>query len=121
MFHVSTKILPSKIHGLGLFANEDIPKNKIVYSINHDLDLKVSPEKFDSLSDNEKDTIKHYGYFDKRNSHWHLSFDDIRFCNHSLKANLTLVGNNLVAKHDINKDDEMTQDYNEFELLRENI
>lgn len=121
MFHVKVKVMPSKIHGLGLFAEESIPKDSIVYSINESLDLIISLEKFDELSENEQQTIKHYGYFNKQKRSWHLSFDDIKFCNHSFKSNITLINNNLVATKDINKNEEITQNYEEFETLRKEL
>ena len=50
MFHVKVKIMPSKINGLGLFADEDIPKDSKVYSINESLDLEIPIEKFNKIS-----------------------------------------------------------------------
>jgi len=66
MFYFNTIIKPSRIHGLGLFTEEDISKGKKVYRINEDLDLTLSDNHFLKLDDNEKKIIKHYGYFDKK-------------------------------------------------------
>ncbi|MFA4960445.1 MAG: SET domain-containing protein [Candidatus Pacearchaeota archaeon] len=118
MFHVKIKLSESKIHGIGLFANEDISKGKIVYSINEKLDLLLTEKNFLKLLDDEKCTIKHYGYFDKNRKIWHLSFDDIRFCNHSVNGNITIEDNKLIAVRDIRKNKEITQNYGEFEELR---
>jgi uncharacterized cupin superfamily protein len=103
MFYVKVKLKESKIHGIGLFADEDIPKGKTVYSDNNKLDLFLSEKEFSSLADNEKNTIKHYGFFDKSVGKWHLNFDDMRFCNHSLDGNITLRSSKLIAKKDIKK------------------
>ncbi len=113
--------MPSEIHGLGLFADESIPKDSVVYSINESLDLIISLEKFNKLSENEQQTIKHYGYFDKQKKFWHLSFDDIRFCNHSFESNITLKNNDLISTKNIQKGDEITQNYKEFETLRKEL
>ena len=121
MFHVKVKIMPSKINGLGLFADEDIPKDSKVYSINESLDLEIPIEKFNKISENEQQTIKHYGYFNNKKNVWYLSFDDIRFCNHSLNGNITLKENNLISTKDIKKDEEITQNYKEFETLRKEL
>jgi uncharacterized protein len=118
MFHVKIKLSPSKIHGIGLFAEENIPKGKIVYSINKDLDLFLSNNEFQRLSEDEKRTIKHYGYFDKQLKKWHLCFDDIRFCNHDANGNIGLKNDKLVAKTSIKEGEELTQNYCEFENLR---
>lgn len=121
MFHKKVKVMPSKIQGLGLFADENIPKDSAVYTINESLDLIIPIQKFDILSKNEQQTIKHYGYFDKKKNAWHLSFDDIRFCNHSSKSNIVLKKDKLVSTKDIRKGEEITQDYEEFEILRKEL
>lgn len=118
MFHVRVELRQSAWHGIGLFAGEDISKGEKIYTENLSLDLLLSESEFSMLSDDEKKTIKHYGYFDKNKRKWHLAFDDIRFCNHSVDPNLILKDGSLVAKKDIKKDEELTQDYRDFEELR---
>jgi len=119
MFHVKVKPGESKIHGIGLFADEDIDEESVVYSINEKLDLLLPEVDFLDLVEDERKTIKHYGYFDKTRGMWHLSFDDIRFCNHDSDGNLTLKSNELIAKRKIMQGDEITQNYGEFEKLRD--
>ncbi len=121
MFHVKIELKKSKIHGIGLFAGQDISKGQKIYTGNENLDLFLSEEECSKLALDEQNTIKHYGYFDKAKSKWHLSFDDIRFCNHSSDGNITLKEKSLVAKRDIAKGEELTQDYREFEQLREKL
>lgn len=118
MFHVKVKLKESDLHGIGLFADQHIKKGQAVYTINESLDLKISIYDFELLSNDEQQTICHYGYLDKSGDYWHLSFDDVRFCNHSRKGNIKLVGNRLIAKRDISKGEELTQNYSEFENLR---
>jgi len=121
LFYVKTKLKESTIHGVGLFADQDIKKNANVYSSNNRLDLRVSESEFSLLSDDEKSTIKHYGYFDNKNKVWSLLFDNMRFCNHSVEGNIALHGDKVVAIRDIKNGEELTQDYGEFELLREDL
>lgn len=121
MFHVKVKVLPSNINGLGLFAEENIAKEQLVYSKNDKLDLTVSVKEFENLSLDEKRTIKHYGFLDKKENIWHVSFDDIRFCNHSFQSNITNENKKLIATKDIKKGDEITQNYEEFEILRKEV
>jgi len=121
MFHVKIKLKKSRIHGIGLFAAQSIKKGQKIYTHNDRLDLFVSEEEFSSLEEDEKTTIKHYGYFDKNKNKWHLAFDDIRFCNHSFHGNINLEGKNLIAKKDIKKGEELTQNYIEFEDLRKEL
>lgn len=115
MFTVKIKLKESPIHGIGLFADEDIPKGKIIYLANPKLNLLLTQEEFSKLSSNEKETIQHYGYYDKIKKKWHLSFDDIRFCNHSFESNLTKQNDKVITKRDIKKGDELTHNYKEFE------
>lgn len=121
MFHVKTKLKESKIHGIGLFADQDIKENTIVYSASDKLNLRLSERKFARLSDDEKSTIKHYGYYDNNNNTWNLCFDNIRFCNHSIEGNIALREGKAVAIRDIKNGEEITHDYREFELLREEL
>jgi len=121
MFHVKIELKKSKIHRIGLFAAQEISKGEKIYTGNEKLDLFLSEGEFSRLPEDEKNTIKHYGYLDKEKHKWHLSFDDIRFCNHGSNGNITLKDKSLVAKRDIAKGEELTQDYREFEQLREKL
>ena len=115
MFHVKTELKESKIHGIGLFAGENIDKGQKIYTKNSDLELSLTPKEFSKLQKNEQKTIKHYGCFDKKVDRWHLDFDDIRFCNHSKNGNITLKEESLVASRNIEEGKEITQDYSQFE------
>ena len=121
MFHIKTKLKISRLHGIGLFADENILKGQKVYTENPTLDLFLSDEELSKLPANEKAIIQHYGYFDRRKNKWHLSFDDIRFCNHSPDGNITLQNGVSVAKKDIKAGEELTQDYSEFEKLGDKL
>lgn len=122
MFAVKTYLDKSTTHGIGLFANENIEKGSLVYIVNPQMDLHIKDEDFKSLSDDEKETIRHFGYKSK-NGEWHLSFDNIRFCNHSQLENNIGIGKNgnLHALRNIVKNEELLQDYAEFEELRESL
>ena len=123
MILVKTYLDKSKIHGIGLFANENIKSGAIIYKPSPGLDIKISDKDFSKLEKNCQKTIQHYGFKSKIDSMWHLAFDDIRFCNHSKKSNLFQreIDNIkcLVVNRDIKKDDELLQNYSEFEILRD--
>ncbi len=121
MFYIKVDIGPSKLHRIGLFAQENVKKDQKIYSVNGNLDLFLTEKEFSKLSENEQHTIKHYGFFDKRKNAWHLSFDDIRFCNHDPDGNMTLSGTDLIAKRDIKSGEELTEDYAEFETPRKKV
>ena len=118
MFHIKIKLGESKIDGIGLFSDEDVLKDQRVYTPNPLLDISLSESEFERLNNDEKLTIKHYGYFDEVEKLWRYAFDDIRFCNHSADSNLTLKDGTIIAKKNIQKGEELTQNYNEFENSR---
>lgn len=111
-----TILRPSKIHGIGLFANEDIKHGDLVYVKSLQLDLKLSEADFKKLEYLDKKVFLHYGYIDK-DAYYCLDFDDIRFLNHADNGNLTWLDRGLVAKIDIKAGDELTQNYDEFKGL----
>ena len=121
MFHVLVKLDKSSIHGIGLFAAQNIKKDQKVYTANSSLDLMLSEAELARLIEDEIRTIKHYGFFDRQKQKWHYAFDDIKFCNHSADGNVTSRDGSLVAKRAILEGEEITQDYNEFEKLRDKL
>lgn len=121
MFKIKTKIKKSSIHDMGLFADENISAGQEIYIIEESLDLLVPTNKFDILPKESREFISHYGYLDKNKNMYHLSYDNIRFCNHSKDANLTLKDKTLISKRDIENGEELTQDYREFETLRDEL
>ncbi len=119
---IKTFLDKSQVHGIGLFCSEDVKKGNIIYKPNENLDLKLQKKEFDALEKEEQDYILHYGYRNKEE--YHLSFDNIRFCNHSRNCNnisKKVTGNSftLYAICNIKKGEELLQNYSEFEELRQ--
>ncbi len=50
MLLVKTKIGQSKIHGIGIFAEQFIPKGTVIWKFMSGFDLKVSKEQLEKLS-----------------------------------------------------------------------
>ena len=48
MFLIKTKIGQSPIHGIGLFADEDVPANTLIFE-EGEFTMKFSVEKYNSL------------------------------------------------------------------------
>ena len=44
MFHIKTKLGESSIHGVGLFADEDVSEGDVVYVANLSVDLVLSDD-----------------------------------------------------------------------------
>lgn len=116
MLLVKHKIAPSKIGGLGLFADEFIKKNTIIWKNNTDSELIISEEQKLGLSDYMQKVFGFHGYFDKKQKVWKLPLDNSRFMNHKNPSN-TFVdeSGNSVAISDILMDEEITCNYAEFD------
>lgn len=121
MLLIKAMVKSSKIHGLGLFADEDIPKGTVVWKFSPGLDLEIPKTEFEKLSQREKDVILFYGFLSKKTDHYHLSFDDVRFINHSKEGNVVIdetvndIEYPLIAGQDIKAGEEITQNYFEFD------
>jgi len=119
MIYVKYKLDKSVHHGVGLFADQDIAKGSVIFTASPMLDVDLTQEEFDSLSDLEKQEVKWWGFFDEPSQKWHVDFDVSRFINHSYDATVTQHPDHaeayLVASRDIKAGEELTQNYLEFE------
>lgn len=119
MIHIKYKLDKSDKHGIGLFADEDLKEGQLVYTASPILDLNITQEQFDSLSDNEKQEIRWWGFFDELSGLWHVDFDVSKFINHSKQGTVTQDKSHdeayLITTRDIKKGEELTQNYLEFE------
>jgi SET domain-containing protein len=119
MIHVAYALKTSDLHGVGLFADENIKQGQLIYTASPLLDLNITQEQFDSLDQKEKDEILWWGFFDQPSQMWHVDFDVSKFINHSDHATVTQDENHdeayLVATRDIKSGEELTQNYLEFE------
>lgn len=116
MLLVKTRLQPSPIHGLGVFATERIPAGSEVWRFTPGFDLDVDPERVQRLPENRRDWLLHYGYVDARLHRYILCCDDARFINHSSVPNVrTEHGLDRygvdVAVCDIEPGEELTVDY----------
>jgi len=119
---VKTKIGPSQINGIGLFADQFIPKGARVWMLMRGFDIVLTPEQIDSLSDVAREQFVHYGHLDIFTGEHVLCADNARFLNHSETPN---VGCYLlptpndedydVAIRDIESGEEMTINYKEYD------
>ena len=109
------------VHGLGLFADQDITKGTQIWKFSPGLDLEITSTDFEKLSQYEKNFINFYGFLSRKTNNYHLSFDNVRFINHSKEGNITVdmsvddVEYPLVASRDIKSGEELLQNYFEFD------
>lgn len=122
MLLVKTKIGPSKISGMGLFADQPIKKGTTVWQFAPGFDIKISKEKLGALSAAAKEQFLKYAYLDGKTDEYILCFDDARFFNHSDDPNCedidTAVETELdvtTAAKDISPGEELTCNYRVFD------
>src|SRR4051812_36288017 len=120
MLLVPTRIAPSNIHGIGVFALEPIAKGQAGWQFWQGLDMEFSPDIAQGLPAHVQTFFTHYGYLDRKVKRIILCFDDARFVNHSDDPNVAAdyaqdpYGLD-VALRDISPGEELTMDYGGFE------
>jgi hypothetical protein len=124
MLVVKTKIKKSKIHGKGLFADENIKRGQIFWKFNPMIDKKFSQKRLLQLSSSVQKFIKYYSYLNDRNE-FVLCGDGARYINHSDKPNThdkTTFWDKLrgsegvsIASKDIERGEEITSKYLHFD------
>lgn len=118
MLLVKTKLGISSVHGIGLFADEFIPKGTLVQKFVPGFDLVIDPGQVHKLTHHAKEQFLTYAYKDKRNGMYILCADNTRFLNHSNTPNLTSddpADEIDIAARDIQKGEELTVDYRTFD------
>lgn len=86
MLLVNTKLDKSIIHGIGVFANQFIPKGTIIWT-KHPLDTEFTTQEINSMPRLAREYIIHYAYKDKISSNYVLCYDNAKFYNHSNNPN----------------------------------
>lgn len=115
MLLIPTRLAPSPIHGLGLFAAEPVPRGTPMWRFQEGLDLLFPAAAAAALPEPARRYLRRYAY---ETPQWPgmlvLHFDDSRFINHSDDPNTDNTGDVAVAKRDIAAGEEITCDYGEF-------
>jgi SET domain-containing protein len=116
MLTVKTKIGPSFLHGIGLFAGEFISRGSVTWRYNAEFDTAFSREQINRLPTTTQDYLFKYAYFDKILNKYVLCFDDQRFINHSShEPNILSTPREDRAARDIQPGEELTCDYNQYD------
>jgi len=119
MLLVKTKIRPSKIDGIGLFAAEFIPRYTVVWRFIPGFDIRLDKKEVEKLPEAAKNQILKYAYLDE-NGEYVMCMDDARHFNHSGSPNTdspdTLNSKEeTIASCDIEPGEEMTCYYYQFD------
>ncbi len=121
MLLVKTYLDKSKIQGIGLFADEFIPKGTLVWKFVPGFDFALKNEELNKLPKIAKSWIMHFGYYDEEDGGWVICVDDSRFFNHSDNPNCReekdskYFQGRTIAIKDIKQGEEITCDYFEFD------
>ena len=116
MQYIKTKIGPSKIHGIGLFANQFIPAGTTTWEYSAEFDTGFTEEQVSRMSAPAREVFLWYAYYDFEKGKYILCFDDQRFINHSAKNfNIISTPDKDVAARDIQIGEELLCDYNGFD------
>lgn len=119
MLRVKTKVLSSPIHGLGLYADELIAKDTVLWSYDRDLDPVVPIERvveLCALNPVFADYVRHRGYEDKTLPGLVVfNLDNEQFKNDSTTPNTYVSAENETrASMDIQPGEELTVNYEHF-------
>ncbi len=121
MLKIKNYLDKSPIHGMGVFAGENIKKDTIIWTMVEGFDQALDDDTIRILPRAAKEYIETYGF--RQNGFGILSGDNDRFTNHSDTPNARLAANgDMVAVRDIARGEELTSDYREiYENWRERI
>jgi len=126
MLVVKTKIGPSKMEGIGLFADQFIPKGTIVWKFDSRFDIYFDRKEAESMPELQKKLITSFAYLSKKTGKYVYSIDNARFANHSNNPNIADDETcdyedelSSVAVRDIKIGEEMTFDYREIDAVDE--
>ncbi|MGB5107633.1 MAG: SET domain-containing protein [Candidatus Zixiibacteriota bacterium] len=125
MMLVKTRLGQSSIHGIGLFADQDIRKGTPVWEFTPGFDQKIPTDKIGGIPDAAKEDFLTYSYTSVKNGKYYiLCCDNARFFNHSDEPNVVDVPSNSdeedidIAGRDIERGEELTCDYRTFEAAK---
>jgi SET domain-containing protein len=121
MLLIKTKIGPSKINGIGLFANQFIPKGTIIWKFHSGFDIKIDKNELAKLPEITKECFLKYAYLNPDTNKYILCLDDARFFNHSDNPNCIDESPEeenegiTFAARGIQQGEELTSDYRKYD------
>jgi len=123
-----TEVRPSDVHGLGIFAKQDIPKGTIWWRARRGKDvLLIGKAQYDVIRESTHSPVSQgllaaimtYAYYSAADNALILILDHARYTNHSNEPNSDVcpepgvIGS--IALRDIRAGEEIVEDYNLFD------
>lgn len=126
MLTVKASAKSSDINGIGLFAEELIPKGTVTWRFNPKFDIVFKVAEVDGMPQYQKEMFEKSGFISKKSGDYIYPIDDSRFCNHSSQ------NNNIdflysedepegygIANKDIQEGEELLTNYLQFDKWEE--
>ncbi len=113
MVRVKTYLSKSSIHGIGVFAAEEIKKGTVTWSYSPYFVTKINPEEIAKMSKEEQERLDYLDYYwVDAQGNYVFSLDHDKFTNHSFDPNILSVDDFTdIAARDIAVGEELTIDY----------
>jgi uncharacterized protein len=115
MMLVKTYLDRSRIHGIGVFADEFIARETKIWRFVEGFDRVYSAKKFAKLPKPAREYIKRYGY--RVDGEILFTVDHDCHVNHSDHPNTYLKNGYVIARCNIASGEEITNDYREFDSV----
>ena len=120
MLLIKTRVLPSPIHGMGLFAAQHVPAGTPIWRFFPGFDQDYSPREFAQLPEPARSHTQWFSFVSKDSSHRILSGDHACFMNHSPSPNTGAPAKAIspfttVALREVQEGEEITCNYFEFD------
>jgi len=128
MYVVDVEVKESNIHGMGVFAKDNIGKGTIVWQFTSGHDQRISKDEFDKLPD--KAELVHVAYLSPASGQmvYPPKGDPACYTNHSPNNNLSTVFDMsvsvepyFIANRDIKAGEELTNNYLEFDKISQTL
>lgn len=115
MFGVPTFLAASPVHGVGVFAGQDIRAGTVIWEFTPGIDWRMPESAFDTFPEPYRSMLRPYCY-EESEGVLVLCGDNARFMNHSFSPNCDDEGAQTTARRDIRAGEELTCDYRSFDL-----
>jgi SET domain-containing protein len=121
MLMVKTRVAPSDIAGIGLFADQDIAKGTVTWQFMPGYDLLLRRTEIEALPEPARSNLLDHTYHDAETGLYVLCADNARFMNHAEEPNTAgvhakgAIEGYDVATRDIKMGEELTCDYRVFD------
>lgn len=117
MLIVDHCVKPSSIHGLGLFVGQAVKAGTVIWRYEPMFDVEISAAVVASLPAEEAETVYHHAEFLPQRGVFRLGNDADIFMNHSDDPSLTDLGDEMIARQDLQAGEELTCDYRDVRVL----